>query len=908
MLEGVGGESSTKEEAEKGDDEEAKGEVEAVATAAPAGSIKAIDRGVVHQICSGQVVLTLATAVKELLENSMDAGATSVDLRLEEHGAALVEVSDNGSGVAEADLPGLTLKHHTSKLRDFSDLAAVETFGFRGEALSSLCALADMTITTRSAAAAAGTAMTYDHGGAEVTRATVARGVGTTVTMRGLFATMPVRHREFLRNIKKEFSRLVAVVSGYALVSAGVRLTCSNTPAKGRRSVVVQTLGRGVKENLVAVFGAKQAATLVPFVQTQGAEVARVEGWVSSARHGEGRGAPDRQFYYVNSRPCDPARLARAVNQAYHAFNRHQFPFVYLDVHTERSTVDVNLTPDKRQVLLAREKALVEAVVASLEAMWADTPATMQLHKPVAREPGLQAASRPDLQGFQSSRPNLAGLQGTKRPLQEGGRQGDGRQGLEKRQRTLAGFVQRLSGNGDTGGVEEKAGEEVVKEVATKVGDEKEEEADELQEEDENKENVVFKEEEPAVVKVDQEELPEDDSFEHVKADKEEQSSKHHVFNAEETLHKGDSVAGFKLIFEEPSRTHVDNSNDHSRSKTVEMEGVKISFETPPSSLELSCDSPGKTSTPPSRFLSEGVSISFDTFPSSSHPKAEMIDCKPSKEDSNTSSNEGSTAAEDPVMKVPAGRKTRGKAVTVQFSLEKVREAVRRKTAEEQEEKSLALKFKARIEPGENKSAEEELSKQIKKTDFVRMKIFGQFNLGFLIVGLDTDLFIVDQHATDEKYNFERLQAVTHLKPQKMVVAQRLELTAGDEAVLLDNLAVFEKNGFQFEVDEAAAAGRRVRLAALPHHRNWVFGKEDIEELVFMLAEGGEAVAGALRPSRVRAMFASRACRTSVMVGTALSRADMRRLVDHMGELEQPWNCPHGRPTLRHLVNTAMIQ
>lgn len=103
--------------------------------------VQAIDQKSVHQICSGQVVLTIATAMKELVENSLDAGATNIDIKLKNHGADVLEVNDNGSGVEPLNFEALTLKHHTSKLRDFSDLTSVETFGFRGEALSSLCAL-----------------------------------------------------------------------------------------------------------------------------------------------------------------------------------------------------------------------------------------------------------------------------------------------------------------------------------------------------------------------------------------------------------------------------------------------------------------------------------------------------------------------------------------------------------------------------------------------------------------------------------------------------------------------------------------------------------------------------------------------------------------------------------------------
>lgn len=106
-----------------------------------AKAIKPIDRKSVHQICSGQVVLSLSTAVKELVENSVDAGATNIDLRLKDYGMDLIEVSDNGCGVEEENFEGLTLKHHTSKIQEFADLTQVETFGFRGEALSSLCAL-----------------------------------------------------------------------------------------------------------------------------------------------------------------------------------------------------------------------------------------------------------------------------------------------------------------------------------------------------------------------------------------------------------------------------------------------------------------------------------------------------------------------------------------------------------------------------------------------------------------------------------------------------------------------------------------------------------------------------------------------------------------------------------------------
>ena len=237
------------------------------------------------------------------------------------------------------------------------------------------------------------------------------------------------------------------------------------------------------------------------------------------------------------------------------------------------------------------------------------------------------------------------------------------------------------------------------------------------------------------------------------------------------------------------------------------------------------------------------------------------------------------------------------------FSLNRLRRAVtapQRETTEAVE----ARFFRAKIAPESNSSAEKELTKNISKDMFKRMEILGQFNLGFIITKLDNDLFIIDQHASDEKFNFEDQQRNTIIKSQRLIVPQKLELTAANESILMDNVEIFQKNGFDFEIDDNAEAMKRVKLVSLPMSKNWTFGVEDIEELIFMLSDSPRVMC---RPSRVRKMFASRACRMSIMVGTALNQAQMKKVVCHMGEIEHPWNCPHGRPTMRHLINLGML-
>lgn len=181
----------------------------------PSGSsvIKPINRGVVHRICAGQVILDLSSAVKELVENSLDAGATSIEIALRDYGKESFQVVDNGCGISPNNFKVLTLKHHTSKLNDFPDLQSLTTFGFRGEALSSLCTLGNLTVETRTKNESVATHMTYDHSGLLVAEKKTARQVGTTVTVKNLFCNLPVRSKEFSRNIRKEYGKLVSLLN-----------------------------------------------------------------------------------------------------------------------------------------------------------------------------------------------------------------------------------------------------------------------------------------------------------------------------------------------------------------------------------------------------------------------------------------------------------------------------------------------------------------------------------------------------------------------------------------------------------------------------------------------------------------------------------------------------------------------
>ena len=329
-----------------------------------ASAIRPIAQASIHRICSGQVVLDLAGAVKELVENALDAGATNIEVRLKDYGADTIEVADNGSGVAPENHQALTVKYATSKISTFDDLAALGSFGFRGEALSSLCALSQsLTVVTRTEREDAGTRLEYDAAGAIRSASTAARAVGTTVTVRGIFEPLPVRHKEFRKNARREYGKALAVLQAYALVSVDARLIVSHQPSgkHAKRQTVLHTQGDlegGVLANVATVFGAATAQSLVAVdADLPGGGERALRGYVSKpTAPNAGRASGDRQFFYVNGRPVDLPRFSKVVNELYRAFAStthggadNRCPFAVLDFRMPPDAYDVNVTPDKRR-------------------------------------------------------------------------------------------------------------------------------------------------------------------------------------------------------------------------------------------------------------------------------------------------------------------------------------------------------------------------------------------------------------------------------------------------------------------------------------------------------------------------------------------------------------------------------
>uniref|UniRef100_A0A8C9N8L8 Mismatch repair endonuclease PMS2 n=1 Tax=Serinus canaria TaxID=9135 RepID=A0A8C9N8L8_SERCA len=841
----------------------------------PSAAIRPIDRGSVHRICSGQVVLNLGTAVKELVENSLDAGATNIDIKLKDHGAELIEVSDNGGGVEEENFEGLTLKHYTSKIQDFSDLIHIETFGFRGEALSSLCALSDVTIFTCHKSAKVGTRLVFDHNGRITQRTPFPRQQGTTVSIQQLFYTLPVRHKEFQRNIKKEYAKMVQLLQAYCIVSKGVRINCTNQIGQGKKSCVISTAGSpSLKENIGAVFGQKQLQSLIPFVQLPPRKYKPL-GFISRCDHGVGRSTTDRQFFFINQRPCDPAKVVKIVNEVYHLHNKHQYPFVVLNIGVDSECVDINVTPDKRQILLQEEKFLLAILKTSLMEMFGSDVNKLDVNQKLLDITGNLKKTLPE----EAEKPQADMLSDSET---------ENSSGEGKRIMTLARLRESFSLQATESNFQS----------SIKV----------KQQHNSPRQRLLVTT--GSTVKIQKAVLTKKAESCH-KLDSKVSVPRRHLIKLEDA-----SDSGFCSISESdagcstPEAGSCINSESAVNSEeefcgTEEQKQEECLQTAGCSKKSLDCDVQVLGTEPKPDLVNDWTDQNkFSQEANSCSPRVKRFKSRNFKSEADDS--KAGKYPEEKNTSVDVLVEVKKKIVPLEFSMKALAEKVKKVIQQQQKntETENYRRFKAKISPGDNKVAEDELRKEISKEMFAKMEIIGQFNLGFIIAKLNSDLFIIDQHATDEKYNFEMLQQHTVLQGQKLIVPQNLNLTAVNETVLIENLEIFRKNGFDFVINENAPVTQRVKLVSLPTSKNWTFGPQDIDELIFMLSDCPGVMC---RPSRVRQMFASRACRKSVMIGTALNVQEMRKLITHMGEIEHPWNCPHGRPTMRHIVSLDLI-
>ncbi|KAL7682364.1 putative ribosomal protein S5 domain 2-type [Plasmopara halstedii] len=629
---------------------------------------------------------------------------------------------------------------------------------------------------------------------------------------------LPVRFKDFQRNIKRHYAKLLKVLQAYAVSSVNVKMCVFNITGKNAtRNVVLATQAQQTMgDNIANVFGTKFLRTLVrvdfmlncslsdenerDYIADQvdsdekhglfasGIEPKlrrqerKVEGYVSKVGAGVGRCDNDRLFCFINGRPFDLPKLIKTLNEVWRSYEMKQKPACILNFHLPFGDYDVNVTPDKRETFLKHEAEINEAFKTGLSKIYEPSRGVMTVQPLIAT---FTRASETEL------------------PLSE---------------------------------------------------------------------------------------LPLRESISRV-IETESSSELKRCSTAENTP------------------TSIDQMKSHNRNVAQRSEHVIVKDNQLGKNQSTSTDAATDKPTCKTKPVVDLKQASTSKRPAASH----SLSSKPIRLDTQQPAKRRKLYS--PVPSQPTSCTSEKHLWSFQEMMQQRQQYFEEEVEYERERLINRLKVPkvcsasvgANMLSVDNEAAAAALQRVIKKDDFKRMKVLGQFNLGFIIAKLDNDLFIIDQHASDEKYNYETLQQTTVIHQQPLVRPLMLEMTAGEELIILDHLNVFAKNGFTFLVNKAAPATKKLKLVSLPFTKHTQFDSEDIRELVSLLIDA-PLNPDSIRLPKLMATFASRACRSSIMIGTALHKEDMQKIVRNLSELDQPWNCPHGRPTLRHLVDLTHLQ
>ncbi len=351
--------------------------------------IQILPDNLANQIAAGEVVERPASVIKELVENSIDAGATRINVDIELGGRRLMRVADDGEGMVRDDAILAFERHATSKIRTLEDLAAIATLGFRGEALASIASVAKVELLTKREPAVEATKVVVE-GGRLIDVKDAARDRGTTITVRDLFFNTPAR-RKFMRSEATENYHLTAIVTHYALAHPEIAFELTNNG----REVMRISAAKDLRERAFQIFGSGLLDSLLP-VSGGRDYVARVSGYISAPR--ERRTTKDSQYFFVNNRFVRDKTITGGLLEGFRSVLPHGvYPVAFLFIDIPHDEVDVNVHPAKTEVRFRRGEAVKDVVAEAVRDALARAgivpePAERPLEREVVETPIMNAA------------------------------------------------------------------------------------------------------------------------------------------------------------------------------------------------------------------------------------------------------------------------------------------------------------------------------------------------------------------------------------------------------------------------------------------------------------------------------------------------------------------------------------
>ncbi|EDO05768.1 DNA mismatch repair protein C-terminal domain family protein [Babesia bovis T2Bo] len=869
------------------------------------------DRSASHR--SLQVISEVKCVVRELVENAIDAGATDIVIKLVDQGLTSISVSDNASGIEAFNFEQLAKRSSTSKIKQFEDIfTSLSSHGFRGEALNSIANVSTLEVETRVAKEEVGWYLKFDRDGSLIEKTPIAKKVGTVVTSSKLFEPYPVRRNLLIKGAKSQATGAVGIVQQYALIYPEIRFLLTNMSSTNHQiSSLFSSTGtsKSIREVSGEIFGSNFIKNVLDIKLTR--DTWSVEGIISTPQ--TGRQNNDIQILFINRRPVDGMKkLKRCIKDVHKQFSSKYNVAYVLNINIDSKHVDVNLAPDKRRLFLMQEDTITRQLKEGILELYMMRMAKDSITNDPLRMKQLQfsrssTASSPDMQSSRTeSTDSFVFCPGNE---VNGDHRDPGPRGNAKcKQRSLQSFM-----------VTSTRDNSVLKNSNT---------IDQWFADDHKVKAVVNR-------------MPSSS-----RAETADSSSVSTLSIHEEVL---DAYAMSMVCTQQSLTTVYNSSNDMNIAKdSTDSGGIDITELTYNTDRivkqEPLAHTPRDVDTPDPQF--NGDSNSSTTLEYNSTPEEDGV---PIKLDPHLSVVKQEVVARDSLTDAQEIASTQS---NVDRPSPRTEDAVNSDTAQTNEVLNLKLQrvyddnfrksevyrmFGSSSEPGFHPIDTETIDPKI----FLRMQVCGQFNNGFIIAKLESKysesnkvkyaVYLIDPHAADEKTKFEKYNSSVKIQRQPLVCERKVDLSPFHQQVVQANLDLLYENGFAATVvrqvvNDEGGYNREpgIYLSSFPQVLGQILGEEDFVSFVHDLAQSGsssqpdptntsasQVLWGANtilpRPKRIWNILANRACKDAVKLGDPLTMKQMIVIKDRLAGLVHPWNCPHGRPTMKCLITTEQI-
>ena len=775
------------------------------------GNIVLLDDLTINKIAAGEVIERPASVIKEMVENSIDAGAKNITVEIKNGGISYIRISDDGKGIARDDVEMAFERHATSKIRSAADLQDVKSMGFRGEALASIAAIATVELVTKTEEEQIGTKIVVE-GGDVLAIEDEGCSKGTSITVRNLFFNTPVRYK-FLKKDYTESGYIEDVMTRIALVHPEIAIKLINS-----NKTILQTNGSGELKNVIYSIYGKQVTEEVLQVSSEYEDI-KINGVIG--KPAIARSNRSNQIFFVNKRYVKDKTLTAAAEQAFKGLIPiGKFGFIILNIDMNPNKVDVNVHPAKLEVRFENEDVIFKAMYHAVK----DTLLKANLISDREKTREANVASKDAFKVQSSFARGITGLFKRKENEEE---KDDNTDSLENEiPKGLRALSEEETLNSDLFGrnnsdinIEETNTQNILKDIYIKKQNEEKNKESEIQENI----NIELKNEKNKSEEKNEEEIQE------------------YVIDKSNEQEKV-----IPIVFEDNDSENKQEESENDEKATKNQENNK-EFE-------------------------EKESINDKIEDGDSKNTCENTETNLNKEilkNENTESKEKISFEE--MYKQLFGKEPYGG---------------RKETKSEPED---VYKIDKEIDNNNISMFEnmEEYNKPIYK--FIGIA----FNT-YIILEMDKELYIMDQHAAHERIMYEKVKKNFYSgnknNSQLLLLPDIITLTHKEMGIAKDNFEMFEKAGFILE----EFGENTIKLSGVPD----ICIDLDTKELFMETLDEINTVARTAKQEKEEKFIATVACKAAVKANMVLTKEEVDSLMNELLKLPNPFSCPHGRPTV----------